>query len=122
MKRYRIGFAVLGVIAVPAVAAACWPMWGRPAYQPMYAAPVYTAPVYGYGAPVYGTPICDPRPYYSGPSIQRPAAPARVLPPPRIESIPKSAVPTPAPGAGMHSTPPTPSKRMSPVLLSRDVL
>ena len=34
MKRYRIGFAVLGVISVPAVAAACWPMWGRPRIDP----------------------------------------------------------------------------------------
>ena len=45
MKRYRIGFAVLGVISVPAVAAACWPMWGRPAYRPAYSAPMYAVPV-----------------------------------------------------------------------------
>lgn len=113
MKRYRIGFAVIGVIAIPAVAAACWPMWGRSAYRPMYAAPMYaapayTTPMYGYGAPVYGAPMCDPMPYYAGPSIQRPTAPARVLPPPRVETAPKTALPTPAPGTGMGSAIPEP--------------
>ena len=81
MKRYRIGFAVLGVISVPAVAAACWPMWGRPAYRPVYSVRMYaragcTAPMYGYATPVYGTPMCDPMPYSVGPSIRRPAAPS----------------------------------------------
>ncbi len=73
MKRYLCWFAVLGVIAVPAVAAACWPMWGRPAYTPVYSVPMYAAP-----------PVWQPAPEY-------------VLPPPRIEPIPRMATPAPAP-------------------------
>ena len=82
MKRFLCWFAVLGVIAVPAVAAACWPMWGRPAYAPVYSAPMYAQPVY------VAPPVWQPAPGY-------------VLPPPRIEPIPRMATPAPAPAPGM---------------------
>lgn len=92
MKRYRVWFAVLGVIAIPAVAAACWPMWGRPAYRPM-----------GYPAPMYA-----PGPVYVSPPICQPPAPTYVYPPPRIEPIPKTAPPSPAPAPEMGTAIPSP--------------
>ena len=124
MKRYRVWFAMLGVLAVPAVGAACWPLWQRPlwapracpppmAYRPMYA-PMYAPP------PVYvAPPLCQP----AVPVAPAVPAPASSLPPPRIESVPhtetpksdapksaapRTAVPSPAPAPGMGSAIPSP--------------
>jgi len=92
MKRYWVWYAVLGVIAIPAVAAACWPMWGRPAYRPI----------------AYPEPMYAPGPVYVSPLLCQPAAPAYVLPPPRIEPIPKTAPPAPAPAPEMETAIPAP--------------
>src|SRR5262245_50483230 len=104
MKRYLCWLALVVVIAAPAAAAACWPWWGgggRLGYGPVgryYAAPPMYAATQPYAlqptyasipsAPTYTLPPCDP--------------PARraVLPPPRIETVPKSATPSDAPAGG----------------------
>jgi hypothetical protein len=91
MKRYLCWFALVLVIAAPAAAAACWPMWGRPGYAPRaYSPPMYAMPVY------VNPPLCQP------------PAHGYVLPPPRIEWVPRPAVPTPAPAPGMGTAIPDP--------------
>ena len=92
MKRYLCWIAVLGMVAIPAVAGACWPMWGRPAYAP----------------PMYSMPMYAPSPVYVQPQQWYPQPQGYVLPPPRIETIPKAATPTPAPASGMGSSIPSP--------------
>ena len=67
MKRYRAWLSVLGIIGIPTVAAACWPMWGRPAHQPM----AYPTPMY--------VPMCQPAPIYVSPPFYQPAAPTLVV-------------------------------------------
>jgi hypothetical protein len=124
MKRYLCWLAVLGVVGVPAAAAACWPMWRSPAYGPRGYAPIYAPP------PMYATPpVWQPAPVY-------------VLPPPRVEPAPRVATPPPAPpetGAAAPSTtrppvadvvrpavgsdaavPPTPAKKTDPPAVSQD--
>jgi len=107
MKRHLCWFALVVVVAAPAVAAACWPMWGggRFAYAPQaYGPPAYSMPYYSHPQ------VCIVPPTYVAPPQRS------VLPPPRIESIPKSdaptAVPTPAPAPGTGSAVPQP---MSPL-------
>jgi hypothetical protein len=102
MKRYLCWFALGVVVAAPAAAAACWPMWGgRFAYAPpAYGPPVYSTPLYAQ------PPICIAPPIYAAPPQRS------VLPPPRIETIPRSdapsAVPTPAPAPGLGRSVPEP--------------
>lgn len=98
MTRYLCMVAVLGVVAVPDWATACRPLWGGSV--------VYSQPVY-HSYPTY--PVCVPPPVYACPPIYPeyayppPSAPA--LPPPRIETIPRTAIPEPAPGSGLGSRP-----------------
>jgi hypothetical protein len=107
MKRYLCWFALGVVITAPAVAGACWPMWGgRFAYsRPMFAGPRFSAPppIYAaapmYTAPIHAAPL---------PNGCLPAAPGQPLPPPRIESLPKTATPSAAPAPGMGSAIPDP--------------
>lgn len=95
MTRYLCWVAVLGVVAIPDWAAACRPGWGPPVYAPA----CYPA----YGPPVYQSyPVCPQ--YALPPSYVCPPAPCAPLAPPRIESIPKSAVPAPAPAPGGNTS------------------
>ena len=84
MKRYLCCVALLGVVALPDWAAACWLRCGpRVCGGRMY------------------RPVCAPPPVYVCPS-----ATGYALPPPRVESVPKMATPAPASGLGT-STPGT---------------
>ena len=116
MKRYLCWFALVVVIAAPAAAAACWPMWGgRFAYGPRaYGPPAYSMPTYAQPfAQQYPQQYSQPPHCIAPPTYPSPATPQRsVLPPPRVESVPStgspSAVPSPAPAPGLGSAIPDP--------------
>lgn len=92
MTRYLCWVAVLGMLALPDWASACWPRWvARHSY---YDQPVY--PVY----PVY--PECCPQPCCPPPVCANPPVPAYPMAPPRVEAVPKAA---PAP-SGMGAVSP----------------
>lgn len=128
MRHYLCWLAVLGVVAIPTAAAACWPMWG---YSYQYPAPVYGTPMYA--MPVYVAPrVMAPRftaplsavPYYAYPParpvvvlppIPRPAVPSAPPAPPSVELVPNVATPTPAPAPAAHSDPPARKPAVEPV-------
>jgi len=113
MKRSLCWVAVLGVVGVPAAAAACWPRWGRPVFAPR----TYSTPVYD--PSVYAPQVYAPPPSYAAqPLVVCQPVPAQgyVLQPPRIEAAPTMATPSPAPASGAGTaSPPTRGPMAEPV-------
>jgi hypothetical protein len=163
MTRYLCWLAVLGVVLVPDWASASRPFLARPVFaRPFFARPILARPIFPIlERPILARPVFG-RPYYesSGPPMYYPPAyspcqpdygyppayvvpspnpvPSPMLPPPRIETIPKSAIPAPAPAPGGmgtgNSRPPTndavrpvagsdanPSKKVDPAVSSGDM-
>ena len=141
MTRYLCWLAVLGIVLIPDWASAARPVRGGFLVRPIFARPILARPIFPilerpifpilerpilarpvfarqyYEPPVYHAPTyldCQlaygQPPVYAQPPVY--PNPNRVLPPPRIETFPKSATPTPAPaptpsglGTGNPATP-----------------